>query len=441
MPSPALQSLGIDLGNLGPRYQQASDQFADATKKVDTSLTAKNEALAPIEQGIRDANKNAPQSPKLDAIPDKFVHQGLNPQQINDSLQTMFAFAAIGGAMTRQPMTAALNAFSKGIEGMVKGDQIAFQRGKDEFDRHLKSAIAKNSQAIEEYKMAREKHQGDINGMMNEWRLIAAKHQDTVALAQFESQNAKGAMQHIENLVKMDEAARRADQQFGATMRRMDLMEQQRTADRESRERIATERNEIRAKAAAQGGKPTQTERQHYMDSNQLLKGVDRIEQMLADPATRQKIDEARVGNFLSDAVESKTIQQALVRPNLDPVVKKYLAEVANLRNQYYLDMSGKAVTGGEALRNYGAVMQPGDTTEDVMTKMGIAKTRASEKMRDLETYFPSLGVIRQDRLATDAPGGGGAVPPVNAKGWKLMTDASGNKAYVGPNNEIEEVK
>jgi hypothetical protein len=33
------------------------------------------------------------------------------------------------------------------------------------------------------------------------------------------------------------------------------------------------------------------------------------------------------------------------------------------------------------------------------------------------------------------------SLPETNAKGWGLMTDAQGNKAYVGPNGEIEEVK
>ena len=32
-------------------------------------------------------------------------------------------------------------------------------------------------------------------------------------------------------------------------------------------------------------------------------------------------------------------------------------------------------------------------------------------------------------------------LPAKNDKGWSLMTDANGNKAYVGPNNEIEEVQ
>lgn len=33
------------------------------------------------------------------------------------------------------------------------------------------------------------------------------------------------------------------------------------------------------------------------------------------------------------------------------------------------------------------------------------------------------------------------ATPPVNTKGWLLMIDGNGSKAYVGPNGEIEEVK
>ncbi|MEE9223099.1 MAG: hypothetical protein V3V40_06540 [Nitrosomonadaceae bacterium] len=35
----------------------------------------------------------------------------------------------------------------------------------------------------------------------------------------------------------------------------------------------------------------------------------------------------------------------------------------------------------------------------------------------------------------------GAELPPTNAQGWPLMTDAQGNQAYVGPNNEVEEVQ
>ncbi|MEW5251652.1 hypothetical protein, partial [Microbulbifer discodermiae] len=31
-------------------------------------------------------------------------------------------------------------------------------------------------------------------------------------------------------------------------------------------------------------------------------------------------------------------------------------------------------------------------------------------------------------------------LPPVNAQGWQLMIDGSGNRAYIGPNGEVEEI-
>lgn len=42
---------------------------------------------------------------------------------------------------------------------------------------------------------------------------------------------------------------------------------------------------------------------------------------------------------------------------------------------------------------------------------------------------------------APAAPAAPAALPPTNAKGWTLMQDGSGNKAYVGPNGEFEEVQ
>jgi len=33
------------------------------------------------------------------------------------------------------------------------------------------------------------------------------------------------------------------------------------------------------------------------------------------------------------------------------------------------------------------------------------------------------------------------ALPQINEQGWQLMTDGQGNQAYVGPNNEVQEVK
>jgi hypothetical protein len=51
------------------------------------------------------------------------------------------------------------------------------------------------------------------------------------------------------------------------------------------------------------------------------------------------------------------------------------------MRNNYYLTISGKAVTGGEALRNYGVVPQPGDTQEMMLDKIGGMERRVDQKI------------------------------------------------------------
>ena len=59
---------------------------------------------------------------------------------------------------------------------------------------------------------------------------------------------------------------------------------------------------------------------------------------------------------------------------------------------------------------------------------------------------LPSAPVAPGAAAPTAAPQAAAApqarnIPPVNAKGWKLMVDKNGNKAYVGPNQEIEPVQ
>lgn len=389
-----LPSLGVQLKQANEGFTSSMQEGAAAAKKSQEVQTAGAEKLKTI-------NDQAPALPQLNEIPDKFQYKPMSQEQMTSAMQSMFAFAAIGGAMTRTPMTAALKAFSGGLEGLVKGDMESFKRQTQEFDRNMKVAIAKNQEALQRYKTAIDKHKDDRQAALAEIQLQASALNDTATYAQARAGMYKNVINQVQAMGKAGQQAeqhhsevmarigmesRRADQMD----RRLDMMERQGDA----RIDLQRQRDELKAKAAAQGGKPTATERQHYVDSNQLLKSVDRIREMLRNPELQKKIDDAQFAGVLSDTVESKLIQQYLVRPNLDPQVKKYLQEISVLRNQYYLDQSGKAVTGGEALRNYGAVVQPGDKSADVLSKMDVAEERTREKMKDMRTYFPSLGAI-----------------------------------------------
>lgn len=92
----------------------------------------------------------------------------------------------------------------------------------------------------------------------------------------------------------------------------------------------------------------------------------------------------------------------------------------------------------------------------------GAAYTK--EQINNLRrSYFPQLGdepktvedkdrrfqqliqsaYARAGNVPVNQPKAGGAaqLPKANAKGWTLHQDAQGNKAYVGPNGEVEEVQ
>jgi hypothetical protein len=62
----------------------------------------------------------------------------------------------------------------------------------------------------------------------------------------------------------------------------------------------------------------------------------------------------------------------------------------------------------------------------------------AREKARGGDPLaIKAVETLQRDIAAAE----GAKTPTKNAKGWVLMTDKNGNKAYVGPNKEIEEVK
>lgn len=436
-PAPGLSagaSSALRLPDFTGQWNAAADAKKAAVGKVEGALTAKAAEMEPLEQRIKAAGANMPVAPKLEKVPDKFQYTGMSNEDMQAQLGVLFAFSALTGAMTRTPMTAAMKAYGAGIQGLMQGDQLAYKRGAEDFDRNMKAAIAKNQEAVSEYKLAMDRNAGDIGNMMNEWKLIAAKHQDTVMQANIERQDAETMMRHIESVAKMTDQAEKTRQAMERDSQRLLATVGARDADRASRERIADqklqEKRALAEKAAGQGGKPTATERQHYMDSNRLVKDVERVRGMLSDPAIKAKVDAQQLGGILSDTADSKVIQQYLVRPNLDPDVKNYLTAISLLRNQYYLDQSGKAVTGGEALRNYGAVVQPGDTSDDVLNKMEIMSQRAGERMKDYETYFPTLRAIQ--------PGGApGAGAPAGGPPRSFSSEAEAAGAGLQPGTKV----
>jgi hypothetical protein len=78
----------------------------------------------------------------------------------------------------------------------------------------------------------------------------------------------------------------------------------------------------------------------------------------------------------------------------------------------------------------------------DDQWKRGMGTEKGYQNLlspKSKETFAKIGGKL--ERYITDEKPKTKELPPTNAKGWRLMTDKNGRKAYVGPNNEIEEVK
>lgn len=86
------------------------------------------------------------------------------------------------------------------------------------------------------------------------------------------------------------------------------------------------------------------------------------------------------------------------------------------------------------------AALDPNQDEAQAAKSWAILKTRLDRfrKIAEVEAGLKSTPGINVGEGAAPPPA---ALPPVNESGWKLMKDASGNRAYVGPNGEIEEVQ
>lgn len=164
------------------------------------------------------------------------------------------------------------------------------------------------------------------------------------------------------------------DRQFKA------LMAQQ---DRNHRSALAALRSEGKV-----GLKPGARITEGYVADNQLITDLSYMKTQLKDPELVGFLKKYQVEGFLSE--EAKFLDQALSK-DLPPKLRKFLTTVRDVRNNYYLNISGKAVTGGEALRNYGTVPQPGDTADRMIDKIDGMERRVGQKIVLTQRLYPAL--------------------------------------------------
>lgn len=206
------------------RIARTQQEFEASRQREEQARTAQSKAVAPVidkERGLLD--KGAPRAPAEAPTPTPPQAPHLDGDAMWNLMSTVAMLAAAGGALSREPLTAAMNNFAAGIEGFKQGQTDTYTKEMKSFEANLRKAKEQNDAAYRKYKAAVDKYKTDIEGLQQQVKLIAAEYQNPIDL---ELAN-RGDLVSWEKLQETREANwNRVMEQWSAVKARIDAQKQ-----------------------------------------------------------------------------------------------------------------------------------------------------------------------------------------------------------------------
>lgn len=268
------------LTKMSEAERQASEASTKATQTGEREATLRKEKsaeYAPVmeKMGKRIEEEQRKTVAPFEALPELQQTQ-ISPEQTKEAFTTFLTFAMLGGALTRQPMLAAMNSMTAAMKGWQEGDTARTKAELESFDRNFKIAQAKRSGQIEERKAAYEKYKGDIQGLELAEKQIALKYEDQIAAELARKGDFNALSKHYDSLAKNYETAIHQANQVEQQNRR--LAEQEKRDQQRHQEVMAKLPSGGGEKALSPYGKVAQDEglkpgTQQYQDRVKQLEG------------------------------------------------------------------------------------------------------------------------------------------------------------------------
>jgi hypothetical protein len=319
-----------------------------------------------------------------------FEPSSANLEDIRNVLAlTTIAGFLVGGASKRSGM-AAMAALNGGLEGFRQGKQEVYKRELDVFNKNIESIKENNRQTLDRFNKAMSLLQTDRKAAEGELKVLEAEMENSIASAALRQGQYK---QVQEFLFKAVEGSDRASQTVLQMKQQAELARERMQQQRELANQTAQLRRDLAEQKQQQGSlKPGADVTKKFVSDNVLVADINDLIRDLQNPALKEKIQNTRP---LEWAAEQSQILNQAVQTERDPDVRQFMTKIIRMRNKYYLDQSGKAVTGAEALRNYGAVPQPGDTPEVIDEKMKIMSKGVQDTINVYRQMFTGLPAIQ----------------------------------------------
>jgi hypothetical protein len=305
----------------------------------------------------------------------------------------------LGGKGNAQRAMGAMNGM---LEGHRKGRADLYKQERDTYDKNFKALLKEHEQIRAEFKDALETMAVDKELGIQKAQLAAVKSGSSILQEYVRKGEIVKAIQLTEEMGKtiskateLDQRERQHGQTIAAANERSRLDREAREATAKANREAADARALLRADASQKGNalKPGAKVTEAYIADNQLKTDIQDITNDLkTNPSLVQKLQKYRIEAFLTE--EGKVLNQ-VVNEDIPSDLRQFLTKVRDVRNNYYLNISGKAVTGGEALRSYGTVPQPGDSAEGMVDKLNGMSKRVTQAISIKQQLYglPSLNL------------------------------------------------
>ena len=280
----SVQDLRTKMSEAERQASEASTKATQAGEREATLRKEKSADYAPVmeKMGKRIEEEQGKTVAPLEALPELQQTQ-ISPEQTKEAFTTFLTFAMLGGALTRQPMLAAMNSMTAAMKGWQEGDTARTKAELESFDRNFKIAQAKRSGQIEERKAAYEKYKGDIQGLELAEKQIALKYEDQIAAELARKGDFNALSKHYDSLAKNYETA----------IHHANQVEQQNRRLAETEKRDQQRHQQMMAKLSSGGGEKALSPYGKVAQDEGLKPGTqqyqDRVKQLEGEKAAAGK--------------------------------------------------------------------------------------------------------------------------------------------------------
>lgn len=372
--------------------QSIADTEAQLAGKEQEQKIAGLEEKRSLQETQATELRNLPERTNLNLARQELNNAAFVPtKETAQDIATIFSLTgiigmAIGGG-AKDNAYAAMAGMNGMLEGYKRGRADIYKRERESFDKNLKALQLKVQTLQQELTEAIQLKQQDFKAGETAIEIALAKSgSDLLDL----KRKKNGDMAALETVVQtgkdVDSLVKMSNDQF------------KQAEDRKFKERELAQQERLRMAQLAQtkalaelknttGGLKMPAKLQEaYIADNQLRVDIASLKNQLRDAELVQQIKQYGVESFMSEE-GGKAISQVMQRQMPDKLAK-FLTEVRDMRNNYYLTISGKAVTGGEALRNYGVVPQPGDSQQQMLNKLDGMERRVGQKINAIRGMY-----------------------------------------------------